>query len=167
MRAFTIETSLREIVHIPEWYLRDYLRARGGGGLVGANCPMLAVSQELGITVAYMVAHAALETGWGRSAICREKKNLFGWSAFDASPYASARAFPDYAACVEYVMGRINELYLTEGGKYFAHAPCVGRGGLHGFGMNVHYATDPNWGRKIATIARNIEVGYANTYASR
>jgi beta-N-acetylglucosaminidase len=165
MRTFAIDTSLRDIVHIPEWYLREYLARRGGGGLVGAHVPMLAASKKYGITVAYMVAHAAIETGWGRSAICREKHNLFGWSAFDASPYASARAFPDFAACVDFVMGRINELYLTEGGRYYVHGPCLGHGGLHAYGMNAHYATDPNWGRKIATIARNIEVGYANTYA--
>jgi beta-N-acetylglucosaminidase len=76
----------------------------------------VAAAKKYSITASYIVAHAALESGWGSAKIAREKKNLFGWSAFDASPYSSATGFPVRETCVDFVMGRINELYLTPSG---------------------------------------------------
>ncbi len=51
-------------------------------------------------------------------------------------------------------MGRIDKLYLTPGGRYFEKKPCLGN---TSYGMNVHYASDSEWGAKIAKIARKIE----------
>lgn len=155
MTAFGIDTNLREAWGKPFDCRRvdAYLAKRGRGGLSGIGCAVRAASEKYGINPWYIVAHAALETGWGASRISREKNNLFGWSAFDSSPYSSARAFPSRAACIDFVMGRIDDLYLSPSGKWFRGAVLGDR--THG--MNANYATDPEWGRKIAAIVRRLE----------
>jgi hypothetical protein len=96
--------------------------------------------------------------GWDTSPIAEDKNNVFGWGAFDNSRYGSAGAFPSREACIDFVMGRINALYLTSGAQYYHTAPCVGEGyGSGGFGMNRAYATDDEWGPKIASLARKLE----------
>ena len=59
----------------------------------GKGRVFIIASQESGLDVGYLVAHAALETGWGTSRICREKGNWFGIQAYNSSPYVSAMNF--------------------------------------------------------------------------
>ena len=96
----------------------------------------------------YILAHAILESGWGRSKIAREKNNLFGYKAYDSSPYESAMKFVDYPTCIDTVMGAVKKEYLTPGGKYFNGATLEG--------MNVRYATDKTWSEKIRNIMNRI-----------
>lgn len=123
-------------------------------GLKGIGEAVMAAAAKHGINATYIVAHAIHETGWGKSKIFREKNNLFGWSAFDATPFASAKGFPDHATCIDFVMGKVNALYLKPGGKHFRQRACLGDDTR---GMNVMYASDKQWGEKIARIARKIE----------
>lgn len=123
-------------------------------GLNGIGKPVMAAAKKYGINATYIVAHAIHETGWGTSDILKEKNNLFGWGAFDDSPFEHAKGFPDQATCVDFVMGKVNELYLSPDGVHFRKKPCLGN--KH-HGMNVKYATDEKWGQKIARIARKLE----------
>lgn len=100
------------------------------------------------INPVYMVAHACLESAWGRSQIAKDKNNLFGYCAYDDTPYSSARDFKNYAHCCSVVMSDIKQNYLTESGKYF--------NGFHLQGMNINYATDENWAAVIRTIMDNM-----------
>lgn len=134
-----------------------YLAAKQRGQLAGIGCAALTAQGIYGINASYIVAHAALETGWGTSRIARDKNNLFGWSAFDKSPYTSAKGFPTREHCILFVMERVLALYLTPGGKYYRGAPVLGD---KTHGMNVCYATDPAWGAKIARIARTMESAF-------
>ena len=162
-QTFSIDTNLKETVSpLSPGFIDDYLMRRGGGRLSGIGDAVLAAAAKHGVNATYIAAHAALETGWGTARIAREKNNLFGWSAFDDSPYASARAFPSRDACIDFVIGRIDALYLRPSGPYFVKTPCLGRKGSDGYGMNVHYATDPQWGAKIARIARALERAWHN-----
>lgn len=157
----TLDTNLVETRSEVQCHFIDaYCAARGRGGLAGIGCMARFAQEKHGILASYVVAHAALETGWGQSRIAMEKNNLFGWGAFDASPYDSAKGFPNFAHCVDFVMGRVVALYLTPGGRFFVKAPVLGRRGRAGYGMNVHYATDPDWGRKIARIANHLEASW-------
>ncbi len=143
--------------HLNAQQIDDYLRHKNSP-LTGIGAGVLAASTKYGICSAYIVAHAILETGWGTSKIYRDKKNLFGWSAFDSSPYSSATGFPTREDCIDFVMGRIKALYLTPGGRFFSEAPCLGD---RSYGMNKHYASDPKWGEKIASIAAKLEASSA------
>ncbi len=148
----TIDTDLRDPSPLtPD--LIDRILANHASPLVGIGCAVCMASAKYRISATYILAHAIHETGWGRSRISRDKKNLFGWSAFDGSPYDSATGFPTYGQCIDYVMGRVNKLYLTPGGKYYNGETLRG--------MNVNYATDKQWGEKIARIGTALEVSAA------
>lgn len=115
--------------------------------------PQMAASfiqaQELwGVNAMYLMAHAALESSWGTSLIARDKKNIFGYMAFDNDPYASAATFRSMEDSVLQVSGFIRRAYLSEGGFYFK--------GPHLVGMNEFYATDPMWAVKIARTMQSI-----------
>lgn len=124
--------------------------------LQGIGAAVIAAAQKYGINATYIVAHAIWESAWGNSRIAREKNNLFGWSAFDRSPYTSASGFPSREACIDFVMGRVNVLYLLPEGRYFARKACLGSR-TKGYGMNVHYAFDNAWAKGIADVARRLE----------
>ncbi|MFA7156872.1 MAG: peptidoglycan DD-metalloendopeptidase family protein [Bacilli bacterium] len=68
-----------------------------------------AASAASGLDPRYIVAHAAHESGWGTSAICRQKGNYFGIGAFDSSPGLSA-----------YYMGSGLKAGIVEGAKWIA-----------------------------------------------
>ena len=106
-------------------------------------------AQELwGDNAVYLMAHAALESAWGTSTIARDKKNIFGYMAYDDSAYASAATFRSFEDCILQVSGFIRRAYLSAGGSYF-HGP-------HLVGMNEKYATDPMLAIKIARTMQSI-----------
>lgn len=106
------------------------------------------VSYRYKINPAYILAHAILESGWGRSKIAKEKNNLFGYRAYDSSPYKSAVSFKNYLQCIDVVMKHIQVDYLTLNGEYY-NGPTLE-------GMNKKYATDPTWATKIRKIMNDI-----------
>jgi Mannosyl-glycoprotein endo-beta-N-acetylglucosaminidase/D-alanyl-D-alanine carboxypeptidase len=152
---FSIDTNLKTTSSpLTTKKIEDYFDKRNKPGLKGIGAAVIAASKKYNINATYIVCHAILETGWGTSKIYREKNNLFGWSAFDSSPFSSATGFPSREECIDFVMGRVDTLYLNPTGKYFRQAPCVGN---KLFGMNVEYAAEADWGANIAIIARQME----------
>ncbi|MGC9528395.1 MAG: SH3 domain-containing protein [Limnospira sp.] len=155
LSSFGIDSNLKERPsHLTGDRIDAYLKTKPAKFRLGLGKHIIDASKKYGINATYILAHAIHETAWGTSKICREKHNLFGWSAFTNSPYESSRGFPNDAECIDFVMGRIDELYLRSTGKYFNTRPCLGN---KNYGMNVRYADDPQWGEKIAKIARSIE----------
>jgi beta-N-acetylglucosaminidase len=96
----------------------------------------------------YILAHAILESGWGRSKIAREKNNLFGFRAYDSDPYGNAMSFKSYIDCINVVMKHVYDNYLTPGGKYYNGATLGG--------MNKKYASDKEWSNKIRKLINDI-----------
>lgn len=151
---FSINTNLKTHPHtVTAKSIDDFLRAKNSP-LAGIGQGVIDGANKYAINAVYIVAHAIHETGWGRSRIYREKNNLFGWGAIDSSPFAGAGKFPSPEVCIDYVMGKINNLYLKPSGRYYERRPCLGN---KDYGMNVHYASDKDWGKKIAAIAQQIE----------
>lgn len=166
--SFTIDTDLKATASpITAAFIDEYLKGKRKGELSGIGAAAIAASKKYGINATYIVSHAALESGWGSSKIAKEKNNLYGWSAFDSSPYSSATGFPNRESCIDFVMGRIDVLYLTENGKYFENSACLGRKNPGGYGMNVRYASDPGWGSSIAAIGRNMEDSFMKTLTAK
>jgi hypothetical protein len=146
---FTIDTNLREVVNVSGVDLdRAIETVKPDNALIGLGQIFVDVGNKKGINAYYIAAHAAWETGWGTSAIFKDKNNLFGYGAFDRCPYECALTFETVADGVDYAMARIKEDYLTEGGKYY-NGPTLR-------GMNIHYATDSNWAQGIATIMNSL-----------
>jgi len=111
----------------------------------------LDASKASGLDPRYILAHAALESGWGKSRISQDKHNYFGIGAFDSSPYSSAYTFggddkSGLAAGIIEGAKWISDHYYN--GKY-------GQRSLYSMRWNdgVHqYATDQGWDTKIASI---------------
>ena len=116
------------------------------------------VGKYLNIQPVYILSHAILESGWGKSRIAHKTNNLFGFDAVDDDPntpenetWLRVDRFESFAHCVFVVMSKIKRLYLTEGGKYYSKTfgPTLR-------GMAEHYATDENWAMAIAKVANMI-----------
>lgn len=118
--------------------------ASANSKMQGMGSAFLKASEESGLDPLYLVAHAALETGWGTSSILNDKNNWFGIGAFDSSPYESAYGFSNL------------EAGIIEGAKWISrNYTQEGQNTLYSMRFNngVHeYATDPEWASKIGSI---------------
>lgn len=94
--TFSIDTNLKEVrspltaKRIDAFFDRQ---AEDKKHLGGIGVSVFGAEAKYGINASYIVAHAILETGWGRAKIYREKNNLFGWGAEDSDPYTGAKRF--------------------------------------------------------------------------
>ena len=59
--------------------------------------------QEYGINGVVLASLAIHESGWGTSKIALNKNNLFGYQAYDNSPYASSKQFDSYSEGIDLV----------------------------------------------------------------
>lgn len=100
------------------------------------------------IDALHIMAHAILESDWGRSAIAAKKKNLFGFRAYDSSPMQSAYGFADFTDCIMTWCEFMNKYYLNVGGKYY--------NGNHENGVNVMYASSPIAGINKSFIVKDL-----------
>ena len=99
------------------------------------------------INALYLLAHSALESDWGRSKIAKDKNNFFGITAYDTTPYLSAKTFDDVDKGILGASKWIKENYIDRGRTFLGNKSS---------GMNVEYASDPYWGEKIASVMMKI-----------
>ena len=99
------------------------------------------------INALYLLAHSALESDWGRSKIAKDKNNFFGITAYDTTPYLSAKTFDDVDKGILGASKWIKENYIDRGRTFLGNKAS---------GMNVEYASDPYWGEKIASMMMKI-----------
>jgi beta-N-acetylglucosaminidase len=142
---FTVDTNLTLPSGETAASLDQFL---AGSALAGLGASFMHAEATYHVSARYFVAHAILESAWGQSTLAQYKHNLFGFGANDANPYGDAATFPSFDACIQYVAQFIEANYLTVGGAFY-HGPTLR-------GMNVDYASDPNWAEKIASIADTI-----------
>lgn len=98
-----------------------------------------------GIFVATMGIH---ESNWGTSKIARDKKNLFGYGAYDSNPYQGAYHFSDYAESIDLLARVLVKYYLNpKGTSIYGGEKAIGNyyNGSTLKGVNTKYATDKNW----------------------
>ncbi len=102
-----------------------------------------------GIFLASIAIH---ESAWGSSNIANDKNNLFGYGAYDESPYESSLNFDSYADGIETVAKSLVKYYLNPAGTkiydgetaegWYYNGPTVE-------GVNTRYASDENWHNKV------------------
>jgi beta-N-acetylglucosaminidase len=143
--TFTVDTDLTQPSGESASRLDAFLQ---GTAMAGLGDSFMRAEQAFHVSARYFVAHAILESNWGASAIAQDKHNLFGFGADDANPYVDAVTYPSFDACIQSVAQFVATNYLSPTGRYY-HGPTLR-------GMNVDYASDPNWASKIASIARTI-----------
>ena len=102
-----------------------------------------------GIFVASVAIH---ESAWGTSRIALEKKNLFGYGAYDSSPYNSAYNFSDYSESIDLLARVFVKYYLNPKGTSI-YGGEVATGSYYNestlTGVNTKYATDKNWAARV------------------
>ena len=109
-----------------------------------------------GIFLASIAIH---ESAWGMSTIANDKKNLFGYGAYDNSPYESAYNFDEYSDGIETVAKALVKYYLNPAGTKiydgekangsFYNGPTVAD-------VNIKYATDPNWHEGVFSYMKKL-----------
>ncbi len=110
------------------------------------------VEQQYNINGIFVAAVAIHESGWGTSAISKNKKNLFGYGAYDRDPSGSAYTFQSYAEGIDLVSRVFVKYYLnppgtpiyggeTATGTYFEGATLTA--------VNTRYASDKNWANAV------------------
>jgi len=126
-------------------------RAFAGTALAGIGEALVEAERETGINALVLAGIIAHETGWGTSALARDKNNMAGLGAYDGCEYSSGITFDSRAASIMFLAELLAVKYAP-GGKYY--------GGSHDLaGIGVRYASDPAWAEKVAAVMARIASG--------
>lgn len=112
------------------------------------------IEQAYQVNGVFVAAIGIHESNWGQSKIATNKKNLFGYGAYDKSAYSSAYRYDGYEAGIDMIARVLAKHYLnpkgtsiyngeTATGKYYYGATLKG--------VNQKYATDKNWANSVYT----------------
>ncbi|MCL6548146.1 MAG: SH3 domain-containing protein [Alicyclobacillus sp.] len=147
--------DLRTAADLTAKQIQAFLQANSPGSpLIPFASDYLEAQRTFGVNALYLVAHSVIESAWGLSRIAHDKNNLFGYAAYDQDPYDSATTFPSKRYAILYEAWFVRTHYLDPGGPYY-HGPDLD-------GMNVNYATDPNWAESIAAVMWQMEPNAAS-----
>lgn len=94
-----------------------------------------------GVNALFLTGLAIHESNYGKSRIAQDKNNIFGFQAYDSSPYKSAAKYATKADSIDKAAAHLAKNYLSEDGKYF--------NGYSISAIGKRYATDPNWANGI------------------
>ena len=108
--------------------------------------------QKYKVNGIFLASIAIHESAWGTSYIAKDKHNLFGFGAYDRSPYESANSFDDYSNGIDAVAKYLAVNYLNKAGTaitedikatgIYYNEPTI-------TGVNTRYCTDKEWCTKI------------------
>lgn len=107
--------------------------------MAGLGQALVDAETETGVSALVLAGICALESGWGTSALAREKNNLAGLGAYDGDEYRSAIRFESRGACVIFLA----ELLRDRPGDSLQE-------------IGIWYAADPGWAAKVAGCMRLI-----------
>ena len=110
------------------------------------------IEKQYNINGIFVAAVAIHESAWGTSRISLEKKNLFGYGAYDSSPYNSAYNFSDYSESIDLLARVFVKYYLNpKGTSIYGGETATGSyyNGATLTGVNTRYATDKNWANRV------------------
>lgn len=110
------------------------------------------VERQYGINGIFIAAMAIHEGGWGTSKIANDKKNLFGYGAYDSNPYGGASTFSSYAEGIDLVARVLVKTYLNPAGTEIYDGQIATGTYYNGptlTGVNTRYASDKNWANGI------------------
>ena len=110
------------------------------------------IEQQYNINGIFVAAVGIHESAWGTSSISKNKKNLFGYGAYDSDPSGSAYTFQSYAEGIDLIARVFVKYYLnpkgtpiyggeTAAGTYYEGATLSA--------VNKRYATDKNWANGV------------------
>lgn len=104
--------------------------------------------QQYGINGIFLASVGIHESAWGTSSISLNKKNLFGYGAYDSSPSSSAYKFNNYSESIDLVARVLVKYYLNSPGTTIYNGEKASGKYYNGntiSSVNKKYATDTNW----------------------
>lgn len=110
------------------------------------------IEKQYGINGIYIASMAIHEGGWGTSKIANDKKNLFGYGAYDSNPYGGAFEFDTYAEGIDLVARVLVKNYLNPKGTEIYDGQVATGAYYNGptlTGVNTRYASDKNWANAV------------------
>ena len=110
------------------------------------------IEKQYNINGVFVAAVAIHESGWGTSKIALQKKNLFGYGAYDSNPYNGAYEFTDYSECIDLIARVFVKYYLNpKGTEIYGGEKAQGTyyNGSTLTGVNTKYASDKNWANSV------------------
>ncbi len=108
--------------------------------------------KQYGINGIYLASMAIHEGGWGTSKIANDKKNLFGYGAYDSNPYGGSFSFSTYAEGIDLVARVLVKNYLNPKGTEIYDGQIATGTYYNGptlTGVNTRYASDKNWANSV------------------
>lgn len=115
--------------------------------------------QKYNVNGLFVAAIGVHESAWGTSTISRNKNNLFGYGAYDSDPYNSSVNFDGYASGINTVAKMLSKYYLNPAGTSISDDDvAVGSfyNGSTAKGVNVRYASDPDWATKVYNTMKSL-----------
>ncbi len=100
----------------------------------------------------FLAAVAIHESNWGTSKMAQNKKNLFGYGAYDSNPSNNAYVFNTYAEGIDLLARVFSKYYLNPKGTLIYNNEKASGSHYNGAtvsGVNKHYATDKNWSSAV------------------
>ena len=100
----------------------------------------------------FLAAVAIHESNWGTSKMAQNKKNLFGYGAYDSNPSNNAYVFNTYAEGIDLLARVFSKYYLNPKGTLIYNNENASGSHYNGAtvsGVNKHYATDKNWSSAV------------------
>ncbi len=110
------------------------------------------IEKQYNINGVFVAAIGIHESNWGTSKIAIEKKNLFGYGAYDSNPYNGAYKFNNYSESIDLVSRVLVKYYLNPAGtSIYGGEKALGTyyNGTTILGVNKKYATDKNWSNAV------------------
>ena len=108
--------------------------------------------KQYNVNGVFIAAVAVHESGWGTSKMAQNKKNLFGYGAYDRNPSDNAYVFSEYSEGID-LLGRVFAKYYLnpKGTKIYGGEVATGShyNGPTVSGVNKKYASDKNWANNV------------------
>lgn len=110
------------------------------------------VEDQYNLNGLFVAAVAIHESGWGTSEISKNKKNLFGYGAYDRDPYGSSYKFETFAEGIDLVSRVFVKYYINmPGTNIYNGEKAIGTyyRGATLTAVNKSYASDKNWANGV------------------
>ena len=108
--------------------------------------------QQYNVNGIFLAAVAIHESNWGTSAMAQNKKNLFGYGAYDRAPSENAYSFGTYAEGIDMLARVFAKYYLNPKGTAIYNGEVASGNYYNGStltGVNTKYASDKNWANAV------------------
>lgn len=108
--------------------------------------------QQYNVNGVFLASVAIHESNWGTSAMAQNKKNLFGYGAYDRDPSGNAYSFASYSEGIDLLARVFVKYYLNPKGTTIYNGETATGSHYNGntlTSVNTKYATDKNWANSV------------------